>query len=198
MEFASFRMPLAIAMLGMAGAAAVDDVTAPCLQPSTSIEEISASFEADGWTSALSPEARLTGLRTAAEALLAAQNLSRVETPEGHDSHIEAAHQRAERLLADAAVMQRDGMFAVIEFQETDAGDMVRCTVAGGDLPEVAEAFAARADDISAFNGHEFLISPLDHAGMQADITWYRLASPEGATIQPLGPLAVIATMHLP
>lgn len=172
------------------------DIVAPCLDGHASVQDVTAAVEAQGWRMADAPEHRLEGLRAAAEPLIAQEQLSRANTPEDFDRHISGAHGAAEFLLPSASVLARDGLFNVIEFHDPEIGGMIRCTIVGTAFPLVDEVFASHPADVTRIHGHQFIVSPVEGAPSPSDVTWYRIAIPQGATAKPNGTMAAIGVVH--
>lgn len=172
------------------------EIALPCLAGHSSAEGVTAAFEAQGWRMVDSPEIRLEGLRAAAEPHIAQEQLSVANTPEGFDRHISEAHGLAEFLFPGVTVLERDGLFNVIEFHGPEFGGVIRCTIVGTDFSLVDDVFANHPANIMGMNGHEFILSPVEDAPSRSEVTWYRLAIPEGATVKPNGTFAAIAVGH--
>lgn len=166
-----------------------EDIWQPCFASDASMGGVIAAFQAEGWAFPTSNEAHIDNLKTVAEPLFSVRNLPNVKTGAEYDRHIQTAHDRAEALLIDAATLQRDGLAVAIEHND-EAGGMIRCTIAGTDFKQVADAFDSRPDDIKAANGHETLADT-------ADITLYRLEAPADATVTARAPFAAIAMRRL-
>lgn len=188
---AAFALATAPSALAQPG-----DIWEPCLTADASMEGVIAAFQADGWTFPADNESHVDNLKAAAEVLLSMQNLPPVETGEAFDRHIAVAHERAEQAFIDSPTLQRDDLSVTIEAYE-NAGGMIRCTIAGTDFADVTDALAASGDDVVVNKGRQSLMVRPDIATGQASVTYYALETPQDATAEALGPLAVVLTRHL-
>lgn len=167
----------------------------PCLSGEATMEGTIAAFQAEGWNFPTSNEDHIDNLRTTAEPLFAMQNLAKVDSGVGYDRFIAAAHERAEGFQMDSATLKRDGLVVAIEHYE--AGNLIRCTVAGRQFDDITTAFETRSDEVVALHGNEFLVDKLDDPGKRADVTLFRVERPADATAQGLAPLAAVAVRHM-